>query len=134
MSAKIIPIRPIHKTKSPASSPPARRRGSHANARATTAPIAFQRAELGQILNVYGQMVSNGLWKDYAIDMLKTEAVFSIYRRASEVPIYQIVKRPALRDRQGQYAVIAQSGQILKRGHELKSVLRVFDKQRFKTY
>lgn len=123
MSAKIIPIRA---TKPKISQKSTRRRGS--------APIAFHRTELGQILNVYGQMVSNGLWKDYAIDMLKTEAVFSVYRRASEMPLYQIVKRPALRNRQGQYAVIAHGGLILKRGHELKSVLRVFDKQRFKTY
>lgn len=95
---------------------------------------AFHRTELAHILNIYGQMVSQGHWKDYAIDMLRGEAVFSIYRRTGEMPFYQIVKRPTLRDKQGQYSVIAPGGLILKRGHDLKTVLRVFDKHRFKTH
>ncbi len=94
--------------------------------------IAFNRVELGQILSVYGQMVSQGHWKDYAMDFLKDKAVFSIYRRASEHPLYRIEKIPALRLKQGQYSVIAPGGLILKRGHDLKIVLRVFDKQRFR--
>lgn len=77
-------------------------------------------------------MVSLGLWRDYAIDMLQGEAVFSIYRRSSEQPIYQVFKRPALRDKQGQYSVVAPGGLIIKRGADLKTVLRVFDKQRLK--
>jgi hypothetical protein len=76
-------------------------------------------------------MVAKGLWKDYALDMGKDEAVFSIYRRASEMPLYQIKKRPALRQKHGLYSVIAPGGLILKRGNDLKTVLRVFDKQRF---
>lgn len=95
--------------------------------------IAFNRRELGLILNVYGQMVSQGDWKDYAMDFLKDKAVFSIYRKASEHPLYTIEKIPALRQKQGQFCVVAPGGLILKRGHELASVLRVFDKQRFKT-
>ena len=93
---------------------------------------AFHRTELALILNVYGQMVSQGDWKDYAMDFLKDRAVFSVYRRASEHPLYRIEKRPALKDKQGQYSVIAPGGLILKRGHDLKTVLRVFDKQRFR--
>ena len=96
--------------------------------------IAFQRPELGLILNVYGQMVAAGHWKDYAIDMLKDRAVFSIYRRASEMPLYQIIKRPHLKDKQGQYSVTAPGGLIMKRGHDLRAVLRVFGKQRFKSH
>ncbi len=94
--------------------------------------VAFNRQELSLILNVYGQMVSNGDWKDYAMDFLKDKSVFSIYRKASEHALYKIEKVPALRNKQGQFAVIAPGGLILKRGHDLKNVLRVFDKQRFK--
>lgn len=94
--------------------------------------VAFQRQELSLILNVYGQMVSNGDWKDYGMSFLKDRAVFAVYRKASEHALYRIEKIPALRDKQGQYCVIAPGGLILKRGHDLKAVLRVFDKQRFK--
>lgn len=97
----------------------------------TPSQTAFNRQELALILSVYGQMVSKGDWKDYAIDFLKDRAVFSIYRKATEHPLYRIEKIPALRNKQGQYAVIAPGGLILKRGHELKIVLRVFDKMRF---
>ncbi len=94
--------------------------------------IAFNRQELSLILAVYGQMVSNGDWKDYALDFLHDKAVFSIFRRATEHPLYRIEKTPALRHKQGQFAVIAPGGLIMKRGHDLKTVLRVFDKMRFK--
>ena len=93
---------------------------------------AFDRKELSIILSVYGQMVSQGDWKDYAMDFLKDKAVFSIYRRASEHPLYRIEKIPALKSKQGQFCVIAPGGLILKRGHDLRAVLRVFDKQRFR--
>ena len=116
MSAKIIPFE---------------QKPDNKNKRKGFAPVAYHRTELGLIMNVYGQMVSKGHWKDYAIDMLRTEAIFSVYRRASETPLYQIIKRPALRNKQGEYSVVAPGGLILKRGHDLKSVLRVFDKQRF---
>ena len=93
---------------------------------------AFSRQELSLILAVYGQMVANGDWKDYAMDFMRDKAVFSIYRKATEHPLYRIEKVPALRNKQGQFSVIAPGGLILKRGHELKAVLRVFDKQRFR--
>jgi hypothetical protein len=76
-------------------------------------------------------MVAKGEWRDYAIDGLGEAAVFSIFRRASEQPLYRIEKRPALAKRQGQWAVIGAAGHILKRGHELGQVLRFFDRQRF---
>ena len=95
--------------------------------------IAFDRRELAAILNVYGQMVSKGDWKDYAMDFLRDRAVFSVYRRASEHPLYRIEKVPALRKKQGQFAVIAPGGLVLKRGHELTTVLKVFDKARFRS-
>jgi hypothetical protein len=95
--------------------------------------VSFDRRELSQILNVYGQMVSKGDWKDYAIDFLEDRCVFSIYRKASEHPLYRIEKVPALRNRQGQFAVVAPGGLILKRGHDLVQVLRVFDRARFKS-
>ena len=95
--------------------------------------VSFDRRELGQILSVYGRMVSRGDWKDYAIDCLRDRAVFSIFRRASEQPLYRVEKIPALRNKQGQFQVVAPGGLILKRGQDLGAVLRVFDRQRFRT-
>ncbi|CAM3090567.1 Protein of unknown function [Paracoccus aminovorans] len=91
--------------------------------------IAFDRAELGAILSVYGRMVAAGEWRDYAMSFLRDAAVFSVFRRAAEHPLYRIEKRPKLRGAQGQYAVIGMDGRILKRGHELPVVLRVLEKK-----
>ncbi|MBV9420979.1 MAG: DUF2794 domain-containing protein [Alphaproteobacteria bacterium] len=110
-----------------AQSPAARTvsQGGQANA---VAQVRFDRPELSRILTVYGKMVAAGEWRDYAIDFKEDVAVFSIFRRTSEMPLYRVEKRPKLRERQGMYAVIDAAGQILKRGHELVQVLRVFDK------
>ncbi|WEK52611.1 MAG: DUF2794 domain-containing protein [Candidatus Kaistia colombiensis] len=89
--------------------------------------IAFNRLELNEILRVYGRMVAAGEWRDYAIDHLRDKAVFSIFRRSSEMPLYKVVKDPELRNRQGAYAVIAAGGYIMKRGHDLRQVLTVLD-------
>ncbi|HXJ01572.1 MAG TPA: DUF2794 domain-containing protein [Micropepsaceae bacterium] len=94
--------------------------------------IRFDRAELKRILNTYGRMVMAGEWRDYAIDFRDDVAVFSVFRRASEAPLYSIEKRPRLKDRQGQYSVVAPGGQVLKRGHDLAAVLRVLDRKLFK--
>ena len=94
------------------------------------APItAFDRKELALILNVYGRKVGQGEWRDYAMDFLRDRAVFSIYARVSERPLFIVEKTPKLRNRQGQYAVTNQQGRILKRGHDLALVLRVLDPQ-----
>jgi hypothetical protein len=90
--------------------------------------ISFDRQELSQILNVYGRKVATGEWRDYAIDTLREKAVFSVFRRASEVPLYRIEKQPKLGRRQGAYSVIAATGLILKRGHDLARVLRALDR------
>lgn len=95
-------------------------------------PIFFDRRELNTILDLYGRMVACGEWRDYAIDGLKETAVFSVFRRACEVPLYRIEKCPKLRQRQGAYAVISATGAILKRGHDLRQVLRVFDRKCFR--
>ena len=89
--------------------------------------IAFNREELSQILNVYGRKVRSGEWRDYAIDTLCEKAVFSVFRRATEVPLYRIEKAPKLARRQGAYSVVAATGLILKRGHNLARVLRALD-------
>lgn len=89
--------------------------------------VRFDRNELSTILNVYGRQVSKGEWRDYAIDMLKDCAVFSIFKRASELPVYRIEKDPKLRKKQGQYRVVGPGGQVLKRGHDLTQVLRILD-------
>jgi hypothetical protein len=90
--------------------------------------VRFDRRELDQILRIYSLMVGAGEWRDYAIDHLKDRAVFSVFRRASEVPLYRIEKTPRLARRQGAFSVVAASGMVLKRGHELANVLKVFDK------
>ena len=94
--------------------------------------ITFDRSELNRILGVYGRMVSAGEWRDYALDFLEEAAVFSIFRHAAEMPLFRIEKRPRLRAKQGQYSVIAAGGMILKRGHELAQVLKIFDKKLLK--
>jgi len=93
------------------------------------ATVTFDRRELSELLNLYGRMVAAGEWRDYAIDFLKDKAQFSVYRRSSEVPLYRIVKDPALARKQGAYSVIAATGLVLKRGAELSRVLRVLDKR-----
>ena len=99
---------------------------------AAPAPVAFHRTELGPILSLYGRMVAAGEWRDYGISHLEEVAVFSIFRRAAENPLYRIEKRPKLRLRQGQYAVIGPEGQILKRGNDLEQVLRVLEPRRLR--
>src|SRR5579862_3153591 len=85
----------------------------------------FERAELDRLLRLYGRMVAEGEWRDYAIDALKDAAVFSVFRRTSEAPLYRIEKRPALARRQGAWAVMGQGGVVLRRGHDLSQVLKV---------
>jgi hypothetical protein len=94
--------------------------------------VFFERRELERLLSLYGRMVAAGEWRDYAMDGLADAAVFSVFRRSSEQPLYRIEKRPALARRQGAWAVIGEGGMILRRGHELEQVLRFFDKGRFK--
>ncbi|MGZ5923700.1 MAG: DUF2794 domain-containing protein [Rhizomicrobium sp.] len=94
----------------------------------SAAQVRFDRGELNRILTLYGRMVTAGEWRDYAIDFLDEVAVFSIFRRTSEIPLFRVEKRPKLRAKQGMYAVIAATGHVLKRGHDLAQVLRVFDK------
>ena len=91
--------------------------------------VSFDRKELAAILNLYGRRVAQGDWRDYAIDFGRDSAVFSIFRRASEVPLYRIVKAPKLARKQGAYAVVAHGNMVLRRGHDLAQVLRVLIKK-----
>ena len=95
------------------------------------AGIFFERRELESLLRLYGRMVAAGEWRDYGIDGLPDAAVFSVFRRSAEAPLYRIEKRPALARKQGAWAVVGQGGHILRRGHDLDQVLRFFDKGRF---
>jgi hypothetical protein len=90
--------------------------------------VAFDRRELDTILRVYGRKVAEGEWRDYAIDHLEDRAVFSIFRRASEMPMFRVEKVPGLARRQGAYRIVAATGMILRRGHELAAVLKSLDK------
>jgi hypothetical protein len=89
--------------------------------------VYFDRSELDALLSIYGRKVAAGEWRDYAIDMGKDKAVFSVFRRSSECPLYRIEKNPKLARKQGAYSVIAAGGLVLKRGHELRRVLRVLE-------
>lgn len=98
----------------------------------TPSQIGFERMELSRIIDLYGRMVAAGLWKDYAIDFGKDAASFWAFRRAAERPEYRIEKRPALRNRQGMWALIGENGAVLKRGHELGPVLAPVERRLMK--
>lgn len=91
--------------------------------------IFFTRAEFDAILSLYGRKVVEGEWRDYAIGSTRDVATFAIHRRASEQPLFRIEKRPKLARRQGAFSVVAASGLVMKRGHELSQVLKVFEKR-----
>lgn len=91
--------------------------------------VAFHRTELAPILSLYGKMVAAGEWRDYGISCLKDLAVFSVFKRTAENPLFRIEKRPKLRNKQGQYSVVGMDGQVLKRGNDLQAVLRVLERK-----
>ena len=91
--------------------------------------VGFERAELMRILDLYGRMVSAGHWRDYAIDLGKEAATFSVFRRAAERPEFRIEKRPGLRNRQGMWALVNESGAVLKRGHDLGPILAPIERR-----
>ena len=91
--------------------------------------VVFDRLELGAILGLYGRMVAAGEWRDYAMSFLRDCAIFSVFRHAAETPLYRIEKHPRLRTRQGMYALVGMDGQILRRGHDLATVLRVLERR-----
>lgn len=99
-----------------------------ARPKAQTEEVKFDRRELDQILRVYSFMVAGGEWRDYGISHLRGRAVFSVHRRASEMPLYRIEKNPKLARKQGMWSIFTASGQVLKRGHDLSTVLKIFDK------
>ena len=103
-------------------------RGGELPATAPASKVTFSRRELDRILTLYGRKVAAGEWRDYAIDFLRDRAVFSVFRRASEFPIYRIEKSPRLARRQGAYSVISATGHILRRGQELERVLGALDR------
>lgn len=131
-SEPIIDLRPVlagRSTRGAASGTPGQNTSQTGGAaRETSANATFNRWELNEILRIYGRFVASGEWRDYAIDMGRDTAVFSIFRRSSECPIYRIEKTPRLARRQGMYAVVAASGLILKRGPDLRRVLAVLDR------
>ena len=104
--------------------------GASASAGPVGGEVRFDRAEFDQILQVYGRMVALGEWRDYALSFDKESAVFAIYRRTTEIPLYRIEKRPKLRNRQGAYAVVSAAGLILKRGRDLAQVLKALEARR----
>lgn len=99
--------------------------------RAAKAParIMWTRPELSILLNIYGRQVAAGHWRDYAMSDGKEAAIFSMFRRASEMALYKVEKIPALRRKQGQYVLSGMEGRVLRRGHDLEAVLRFFERK-----
>lgn len=118
----ILPLRPA------ASTPVASSHSSTAATLSLPQQVTFDRHELSLLLSLYGRKVASGEWRDYAMDFMKDRAVFSVFRRSAEYPLYRIEKNPKLARKQGSYSVIAAGGQILKRGSELDRVLLVLEK------
>jgi hypothetical protein len=106
----------------------ARQGESSAPTSKAAAQVSFDRRELNLLFNLYGTKVAAGEWRDYALDFTPAKAVFSVFRRTSEAPLYRIEKNPELARKQGAYAVVAASGLVMKRGHDLARVLRVLDR------
>ena len=94
-----------------------------------TEQVSFDRFELGEILSVYGRFVAAGLWRDYGISCLRERAVFSVFHRTAENPLYRIEKIPALRLKQGQFALFGAEGQVIKRGSSLRGVLAPLERK-----
>ncbi|SHM96900.1 DUF2794 domain-containing protein [Roseibium suaedae] len=122
--------RPSHSTSAAPVNPASAHPGAQSSTQPVKAIVAFNRRELDVILRLYGRMVAEGEWRDYAIDLLKDRAVFSVFRRTSEMPLYRIEKDPKLARKQGAYSVVAAGGMILKRGQDLAQVLKVLDKKK----
>ena len=99
---------------------------------ASTSQVGFERWELARIVDLYGRMVAAGMWKDYAIHFGRDAATFWAFRRAAENPEYKIEKRPALRHRQGMWALIGEDGRVLRRGHELGPLLSPLERRLLK--
>lgn len=118
--ATIVPLRHDNRASAPAQPLP--------NPAALAPQITFDRFELNALLGLYGRKVADGEWRDYALDFLKDRAVFSVFRRSTEYPLYRIEKNPKFARKQGAYSVVSAAGQILKRGHELARVLAVLEK------
>jgi hypothetical protein len=96
------------------------------------AQVGFEREELTRILDLYGRMVAAGKWRDYAIELGRDQAIFSAFRRTAERPEYRIIKDPALRSRQGMWALLGEGGAVLKRGHDLAPVLAPVERKLMK--
>jgi Protein of unknown function (DUF2794) len=124
------PLAPAGKAAATASQAPLSHINSSqvASSQITSSQVTFDRSELNRLFGLYGRKVAAGEWRDYAIDFLKDRAVFSVFRRACEVPLYRIEKNPKLARRQGTYSVISSTGLIVRRGQELDRVLRAIDK------
>ena len=103
--------------------------GNRQQAPAAPALVVFNRTELATILHLYGTKVASGEWRDYAMDFNRDKAVFAVFRRSAELPLYRIEKNPKLARKQGAYCVVATGGQILRRGHDLAQVLKVLLKK-----
>jgi hypothetical protein len=94
--------------------------------------VGFSRTELSRIIDLYGRMVAAGLWKDYAVEFGSDHAAFWAFRRTAERPEYRIEKHPNLRNKQGMWVLVGETGNVLRRGHELGPVLAPVERRLLK--
>ena len=97
--------------------------------RDTNKEIFFVKKELQTILNLYGKMVSNGSWKDYGVSIGPKEISFDIYQRASEKPIYRILKNLKPKNYNEKFYIKDKHGQVLEKSNNL---LRLIEKTRWR--
>ncbi len=95
-----------------------------------TMPIMWTRQELTLLFNIYGRFVARGEWRDYGISATHDRAVFAIFRKSHEAPLYRIEKMPHLQKKQELYHLTHISGRIIRRGQDLAQLLKFFDKRR----
>jgi len=91
--------------------------------------IFFSKIELSSILNLYSKQVSKGYWKDYALDSIIDNAIFSIYKHSLDKPMYQIIKNSKKGFRNNPSFMIKKSEQVISKSKSLFTILSNFEKK-----
>lgn len=84
--------------------------------------ICFERGEMARLLTLYSARVAEGVWRDYAIDPGESLSAFSIFRHASESPIYTVVKFAAGKADEPLFALFA-GPRRLRRARDLGEII-----------
>ena len=85
--------------------------------------IFFIKKELKDILNLYAKMVSNGSWRDYSLSSSPKEISFDVYQRASEKPVFRILKNLKPVSFNEKFLIKDKNGQVVKKSENLSSLI-----------